>query len=250
MEDDTAILVVDDHEDLLDNIALALEAEGYQVHRAPDGIQALTVLENEPIRLILADIAMPKMNGYQLYERVRENDEWVNVPFVLLTARAMDSDIRYGKEMGVDDYLTKPIQRDDLLAAVRGKLKRSSQIQTAARKSGDDSIEMGSTIRIGELEISSDRHEAWYQGRRLSLSAREFCLLEALARKGGKVMSVQELVKITHEYETDHIEAGNLLRPLIRSLRRKLGYKVGDLGCIENIRGVGYRFQFGESLPN
>ena len=241
MEKLPAILVVDDHLDLLENIAMALESEGYQVQRAQDGMAALEVLDTQPVDLILADIAMPRMNGYQLYDRVRENDAWVNIPFLLLTARALDSDIRYGKEMGVDDYLTKPIQREDLLAVVRGKLKRSSQLRSASLAANGDSNSGADSYQIGELGIYPEQHEAWFEGRRLVLSAREFCLLEALARRAGKVISIQDLVKITHQYETDHIEAGNLLRPLIRSIRRKMGYGVGDLGCIENIRGIGYR---------
>jgi DNA-binding response OmpR family regulator len=241
MDRHPAILVVDDHMDLLENIAMALESEGYQVQRAQDGMAALEVLEAGPVDLILADIAMPRMNGYQLYSRVRENNAWVNIPFLLLTARALDSDIRYGKEMGVDDYLTKPIQREDLLAVVRGKLKRSNELLSANYPIREDMQDPAASYKVGSLEINPEGHEAWYEGRRLSLSAREFCLLEALSRRPGKVISVKDLVKITHNYETDHIEAGNLLRPLIRSIRRKLGFEVGDLGCIENIRGVGYR---------
>jgi DNA-binding response OmpR family regulator len=240
------ILVVDDNADLLDNIALALESEDFRIFKAEDGVQALEILESNPVDLILADIAMPRMNGYQLHERVRQNPTWVMIPFVLLTARALDSDVRFGKEMGVDDYLIKPIQRDDLLAAVRGKLRRSTQLRNAGVPSNGTSNADPSPRKVGELEINSESHEAFFRGYRLALSAREFTLLDTLASKPGKVMSVQELIKITHNYETDHIEAGNLLRPLIRSLRRKLGYDVGDLGCIENIRGVGYRLKVGE----
>ena len=117
------ILVVDDQPDLLENISLTLESAGHQVLTAGDGVEALAVLQSQPVDLILADIAMPRMNGYQLYERVRENVQWVAIPFLFLTARAMDSDIRYGKELGSDDYLIKPIQPEDLLAAVQGRLR-------------------------------------------------------------------------------------------------------------------------------
>ena len=113
-----SILVVDDQPELLENIGFALETGGYIVLTADNGYEALTILETQPVNLILADIAMPGMNGYQLYERVRENPEWVRIPFLFLTARAMNSDIRFGKELGVDDYLTKPIEVEDLLATV------------------------------------------------------------------------------------------------------------------------------------
>ena len=243
MTSSETILVVDDHDDLLENLALALEAEGYQVLTARDGLEALVKMENSQVDLIIADIAMPKMNGYQLFDKIRENPAWVRIPYLLLSARAMDSDVRYGKELGVDDYLIKPIQPEDLLAVVRGKLKRAEQLATA--KAPEAALPTGENgkIKLPELEINPDHHQAWYRGEKLNLSAREFTLLEYLARKPGHVVSAQELIVITHGFETDHVEAGSLLRPLIRSLRRKLGYDVGEYGPIENIRGVGYRLK-------
>ena len=128
MKTNISILVVDDEPNFLDNIRLALEAEGYRVLSAGNGVEALAVLHSQLVNLILADIAMPDMNGYQLYERVRERPQWLTIPFVFLTARKLDSDIRYGKELGVDGYLTKPIRAADLLAVVRGKLRRAQQL--------------------------------------------------------------------------------------------------------------------------
>ena len=128
MKTNISILVVDDEPNFLDNIRLALEAEGYRVLSAGNGVEALAVLHSQPVNLILSDIAMPDMNGYQLYERVRERPQWLTIPFVFLTARKLDSDIRYGKELGVDGYLTKPIRAADLLAVVRGKLRRAQQL--------------------------------------------------------------------------------------------------------------------------
>ncbi len=128
MKTNISILVVDDEPNFLDNIRLALEAEGYRVLSAGNGVEALAVLHSQPVDLILADIGMPDMNGYQLYERVRERPQWLTIPFVFLTARKLDSDIRYGKELGVDGYLTKPIRAADLLAVVRGKLRRAQQL--------------------------------------------------------------------------------------------------------------------------
>ncbi len=241
METTDTILVVDDHTDLLENIAMTLEASGYQVFAAEDGLAALKILEFEPVGLILADIAMPRLNGYQLFERVRENPIWMTIPFVFLTARALDSDIRYGKELGVDDYLTKPIQPEDLLAAVRGKLRRAQQLAEAAGTMGTGMFHNNGVLTIGPLEIDPDKHQACMAGEVLKLSAREFKLLWELCQEADKVVSAQDLILVTHELETDHIEAGSLLRPLIRSLRRKLGYDTGEMGMIENVRGVGYR---------
>lgn len=235
-----SILVVDDQPELLENIGLALEMDGYTVLAASDGQTALTILATQPVDLILADIAMPGMNGYQLYERVRENPEWITVPFLFLTGRAMDSDIRFGIELGVDDYLTKPIEIEDLLATVQGKLRRARQL-AAAQPATHHTSGPGDMILAGRLKIEPAQHRAWLDNKLLRLSAREFELLTYLARRVDQVVSPQELVQITHNLQTDHIEAGNLLRPFIRTLRRKLGYKVGEMGCLENVRGVGYR---------
>lgn len=236
-----SILVVDDEADLLDNISLALEAEGYQVLTASDGIEALAVLQTESVDLILADIAMPNMNGYQLYEQVRETPEWGTIPFIFLTARRLDSDIRYGKELGVEDYLTKPIHAVDLLAVVCGKLRRARQLAQLSVQLVQSSESELRALTLGRLQIDSDQHRVWLDEQLIQLSAREFVLLEYLARRVGKVVPPQELIMVTHDLDTDRVEAGTLLRPLIRSLRRKFGYAVGEAGCIENVRGVGYR---------
>jgi two-component system OmpR family response regulator len=241
METTACILVVDDQPDLLDNLGLALEAAGYQVLTANDGVEALALLQSQPVHLILADIAMPRLNGYQLYERVRQNPDWVAIPFLFLTARTLDSDIRYGKELGVDDYLPKPIQPEDLLAVVHGKLKRAQQLARISGSSLSSPATRQSPLSVDRLRIDPGQYAAWLDGQAIKLSAREFTLLEYLARRANQAISVQELVHVTHGLDTDPIEAGTLLRPLVRSLRRKLGYPVGDMGCIENVRGVGYR---------
>jgi len=235
------ILVVDDEPHLLEGIRLTLETADYAVLTARDGVEALLVLQSQPVGLILADIAMPRMNGYQLYERVRGNPQWVAIPFIFLTARAMDSDIRYGKELGADDYLTKPFNPEDLLAAVRGKLRRAQQLaQQPARFA--QSSELGTyVLTVGDLRIDPGQHRVWLYADPIGLSAKEFTLLEHLAQRVNQVVSPQELIRATHGLETDYLEASSLLRPLIRTLRRKLGYSVGEMGCIENVRGVGYR---------
>jgi DNA-binding response OmpR family regulator len=232
------ILVVDDAPDLLRNIAEMLQESGYQVLTASDGSEALQVLRARPVDLILTDIAMPKLNGYQLYEQVRLNPKWVHIPFIFLTGRSMSSDIRYGKELGVDDYLVKPMEIEDLTAAVRGKLRRARQLEQLSVSSP---VLAQSELELGRLHINTDQHRVWLGDQPIDLSAREFTLLAYLARHAGQVVSARELIQITHDLETDDKEAGALARPLIRSIRRKLGYAPGDMGCIENVRGIGYR---------
>lgn len=235
------ILVVDDQPALLDLMQLTLQSSGYQVLTAKDGVEALSTLASQSVDLILADIAMPRMNGYQLYERIIEHPEWVTIPFVFLTCRALDSDIRFGKELGVDDYLTKPIQPEDLLAAVRGRLRHARRLAEASIQPAPAQSSNSDLMDLGKLRIDTSQRRVWLQGRRVILSAREFRLLECLARQANSVVPLQSLVKRTHDLDTDYSDASALLRPLIRSLRRKLGYPAGDMGCIESVRGVGYQ---------
>jgi two-component system response regulator AdeR len=244
MDPMATILVVDDQPEILENLELILSVEGYRVLAAADGPEALDRLQAHAVDLILADIAMPRMNGYQLFERVRENPQWLPIPFLFLTARAMDSDIRYGKELGADDYLTKPIQPEDLLAAVQGRLRRARELASLAPQAHQVAATVAPASEIldlGRLRIDPAQHRAWMDAEPLKLSAREFLLLTHLAQRVDQVVSAQELIRVTHELDTDRVEAGSLLRPLVRSLRRKLGYSVGEMGCIENVRGVGYR---------
>ncbi|MEJ2011928.1 MAG: response regulator transcription factor [Anaerolineales bacterium] len=118
------ILVVEDEDVIRESIADILELQGFRVCVAEDGLEGLRRLEEDEPDLILADIMMPNMNGYQFFQRVRSNPEWTWIPFIFLSAKSEGEDIRFGKEMGVDDYLKKPIEAEDLIAAVIGKLKR------------------------------------------------------------------------------------------------------------------------------
>ena len=241
MENRATILVVDDHEAIQLYTEQVLRDAGYRVLVANDGNEALGVLAAHPVNLILADINMPRMNGYQLYDEVVNNPRWVAIPFIFLTGRTMDSDIRYGKEMGVDDYITKPFDPDDLLAIVRGRLRRAEKLTASAHCNGVKSATSGSVLTVGALKIDLDHHSVEYAREPVNLSAREFTLLATLAKREGCVVSPEELVHATHGLHTDCRDAGSLLRPMIRSLRRKLGYQAGEMGCINNVRGVGYQ---------
>lgn len=248
MSEQPVILVVDDEPELRDAVALALETEDYIVLTAASGDDALSVLENAAVDLVIADIAMPGMNGYQLFTHIAEHPQWGVLPVIFLSGRDLDSDVRFGKELGVDDYLTKPVAYADLLASVRGKLKRARRRATNGSGGGYSAESTPSyagiadpPLRFGALKIDTAGHRVWLSGGSVQLSAREYKLLHHLARDPEHVASPQELIRVTHDIDTDAIDASNLVRPLIRSLRRKLGYAGGERGCIENVRGVGYR---------
>ena len=137
MPEQKTILVVDDDLSMLDNLADILELNGFRVLKASDGLQALETLQEQNPDLILADVMMPEMNGYQLYQRVRRISKFIQTPFIFLTARGEIEDVRFGKELGADDYLLKPIQAEDLMAVILGKIMRYDEL----KKHGSGRIE-------------------------------------------------------------------------------------------------------------
>jgi DNA-binding response OmpR family regulator len=241
MTTDADILIVEDQPGVRACLEQILSMAGYRVHTAGDGLEALAVLESEPVDLIVADIMMPNMDGYQLYERVVENPDWVGIPFIYLTARMLSADIRHGKELGVDDYLIKPVEAKDLLAVVRGKLRRVQKVVESSGQFTQRSKTANGTVDLGWLRIELGQYRVWLHDEPLALSNTEFRLLETLATHADKVVSLPDLVEITHGLDASYTEASDLLRPMVRSLRRKMGHEAGDLGCIESVRGVGYR---------
>ncbi len=163
------ILVVEDPPGVRALLAGILAGQGYQVLTATNGIEALALLETNEVDLIIADIMMPGMDGYQFHAHVVENAEWVAIPFVFLTARVLGSDIRYGNELGVDDYLTKPVAGEDLLAVVRGKLRRSRQIgRTLGQAPLPRSMPAANSttfLTLGQLRLELGQYRAWFNSR-------------------------------------------------------------------------------------
>jgi len=235
------VLVVDDSEDSRACVQRMLAGAGYEVLEADNGRAALRMLASDHFDLILADIAMPDINGYQLFERVSQDPRWVRIPFVFITARTFDSDIRYGKSLGVDDYVTKPFRTADLVSVVEGTLLRARRRWVDAPSTQPPTEPAGSCLDVGSLRIDANRFTVQYAGTDIQLSSREFRLLLCLAENSSRVVTMEELVSVTHDLQADYSEASGLIRPLVRSVRRKLGFGQGVRGCIRSVRGVGYQ---------
>jgi len=141
MEIRASILIVDDQPALRDNLRLTLELAGYAVATASDGVEAIEILQCRPIDLILADIAMPRMDGYQLCERIHMHRQWMRIPFLFLSARTSEWEIRYGMSLGADDYLAKPIEPEDLLGSVHLQIGRAQQLEQR----------IANVVQLGEL---------------------------------------------------------------------------------------------------
>lgn len=168
------VLVVDDEKTIRDSICDILELQGIHALNAPDGLQALTILEEQIPDLIVSDIMMPNMNGYQLYQRVMAKSEWSRIPFVFLTAKGEEADVRFGKELGVDDYLQKPIEPEDLLATIFGKLRRFSRLEsTRLPEDGKNALSAESLRAVQNRHTLTDREVEVLQGLLEGLTNRE-----------------------------------------------------------------------------
>jgi DNA-binding response OmpR family regulator len=233
------ILIVEDDPAVAEGVRRTLLHHGLDAYAVRDGLSALAWMEVNVPALIIADIMMPGMNGYQLYQRVRDNPAWVLVPFIFLTAKAGVEDIRYGKELGVDDYLTKPIEPEDLIAAVRGRLSRYSQLEDRSRVAADP--KPAGRYEVGVLVIDLAYRQVTIDGQEIRLSPTEFDILQRLVLADGAVMDYEELLG----YEEDEVlgdrDAAELLRYHIRNLRGKLKEADFDEELIVNVRSVGYR---------
>jgi len=232
------ILVVEDDPAVAEGIRRTIKADGLEARVAKDGMEALAFLEQATPDLIIADIMMPSMNGYQLYQRIRQNPDWVWIPFIFLTARAEIEDIRYGKELGVDDYLTKPIEPEDLQAAIRGRLRRYEQLGMdeqlpAANPTGEYTVE--------DIRVDLSRRQVFVADQEISLSPTEFDILQRLIAADGTVVHYEDLLGYDDGDVLGAKDAAELLRYHIRNLRKKLEAAGQDGELIINVRSVGYR---------
>ncbi len=236
------VLVVDDDPDTLDFLRIILQQQGYDIYTAQDGAEAWELLQTQSVDLILSDVAMPHVNGYEFCQQIKNapDPRLVLTPVILMSGRTLDSDIRYAKSLGADDYLPKPLDVDDLLAVVQGKLLAAERLKNLfdCEANGTEVV----TLIINEKPVRLDyrQHRVWVDDQEVELTAREMFLLERLARQPNEVVSLVEMVKANHDLTTDSQEAGQLLRPLIRTLRRKLEVHLGKVPCIKNVRSRGY----------
>jgi DNA-binding response OmpR family regulator len=216
------ILVVDDERNIVELVRLYLEKEGFNVVAANDGEQALVQYERSDPDLVVLDVMLPKMDGFEVCRELRRRGD---VPILMLTARSEDIDAIVGLELGADDYVTKPFNPRALVARVKAILRRT-----------DVTAKGGRPIQVGDLRIDPRRREASIGDRRLDLRAREFDLLAALARDPGVVLSRDALLEDV--WGTDFPGETRTVDVHVAEVRKKLG---DDGPQVETIRGIGYR---------
>jgi DNA-binding response OmpR family regulator len=216
------VLVVDDERNIVELVRLYLEKEGFNVVVASDGEQALVQYERTGPDLVVLDLMLPKMDGFEVCRELRRRGD---VPILMLTARSEDVDAIVGLELGADDYVTKPFNPRALVARVKAILRRT-----------DATAKGGRPIQVGELRIDPRRREASVGARPLDLRAREFDLLAALARDPGVVLSRDALLEDV--WGTDFPGETRTVDVHVAEVRKKLG---DDGPQVETVRGIGYR---------
>lgn len=224
------ILVVDDEKAIADILKYNLTKDGYDVLMANDGEEGLELAQNENPDLILLDIMMPKMDGFQVCRKVREKS---NVPIIMLTARAEEVDKVLGLELGADDYVTKPFSIRELMARVKANLRRN--IAEESEETNQNNI-----LAVGDLKIDMDRYEVSANGKVLELTLREYELLKFMVTQRGQIFSREVLLEKVWGYE--YYGDVRTVDVTIRRLRQKVENNPSKAEYILTKRGVGYYF--------
>ena len=222
------ILVVDDEPDIIALVAYHLARSGYRVSTASSGPDALHAARDEQPALIILDLMLPELSGFEVLERLRADRALADIPVLMLTARREEPDRVQGLSLGADDYLVKPFSPQELVLRVRNILRRT-RTKTAERRN---------IIAIGAVEIDRDAHTVTMNGSPIDLTATEYKLLLTLADRRGRVQSRAQLLEIVWESAPD-IQT-RTVDMHVQRLRSKLGVS-GEL--IETVRGFGYRLR-------
>jgi DNA-binding response OmpR family regulator len=223
----TRILAVEDDERIRSALKLALEDEGWTVEATASGEDAIEAFERQPADVILIDIMLPGIDGFELCRTIRRSSD---VPIVMVTARNDTHDIVAGLEAGADDYLTKPFAPKELSARIRALLRRIRPVQVGHER-----------LVFGDLELIPEEGKVLKAGEEVHLTKTEFRLLCELAVNRGKVFSREELLDRVWEY--DYFGDGRLVDVHIRRLRTKVEADPANPRHVVTVRGLGYRLQ-------
>ena len=218
------VLVVEDDRSVRETATLLLERAGLRVTAVADGRQALEEVAAHRFDLIVLDLMLPFVDGFEVCRTIRRDSQ---VPIVMLTARSDTADVVTGLELGADDYLTKPFQAAELLARIRAALRRPTADGSTAR------------LQVQDLDIDAAGFRVSQSGRAVDLTATEFRLLVELARSGERVVSREELLERVWGY--DYLGDSRLVDMAIKRLRDKLGDDAREPRYIMTVRGAGYR---------
>lgn len=226
------VLVVDDEEHIRELIKFNLDKNGYKTICADNGLDALKMAKDENPQLILLDVMLPAMDGYDVCKEIRRDNSISSTPIIMITAKGEEFDKVLGLELGADDYITKPFSIRELIARVKAILRRTTI------KPIDNSY------NFGTISIDFEKHEVTKEGMKIELTLKEFELIQILIKNKGRVMTRDFLLDKIWGYE--YIGETRTVDVHIRHLRQKIEDDDKNPKYIETIRGIGYRFSSGE----
>lgn len=223
------ILVVDDEKEIRDAINIYLRGEKLQVYNASNGLEALDIIEEKNIHLVILDIMMPKMDGIETCQRIRENH---NIPIIMLSAKGEDSDKILGLNVGADDYITKPFNHLELVARVKSQLRRYESPL---------SIDSKDFIKVRDLEIDTVAKKITVREEEIKVTATEYKILVLLASNLGRVFSIKEIYEKV--WEEPFYKSENTVTVHIRRIREKIEINTKEPEYIKVVWGIGYKIE-------
>ncbi len=228
---DATVLVVEDEDSFVDALTVGLKREGFRVHVARDGAEALSMFDAVQPDLVLLDVMLPRISGIDVCRELRTRSR---VPIIMVTAKGSEIDTVVGLEVGADDYVTKPYRMRELVARIRAVLRRRPIDDGAPLLSGD-------AIEVGDVSLDPDRHEVVIRGEQVSLPLKEFELLGLLLENAGRVLTRETL--IDRVWGADYVGDTKTLDVHIKRLRTKVEPEPSNPTRIVTIRGLGYKYE-------
>ena len=224
------ILVCDDDKEIVDAIEIYLLQEGYKVEKAYDGEQALEILHNKKIDLMVIDVMMPKLDGIRATFQVRKTS---SIPIIILSAKTEDADKILGLNVGADDYVTKPFNPLELVARVKSQLRRYTTLSS--------SVQGETTYEAGGLVINDDLKKVTVDGEEVKLTPIEYNILLLLMKNKGKVYSISQIYE--EIWNEEAIGADNTVAVHIRHIREKIEINPKEPRYLKVVWGVGYKIE-------
>ena len=226
------VLVVDDDREIVESIAIFLQADGYLVRKAYNGLEALDIVMTENVHLIILDIMMPELDGIKTLLKVRESK---NLPIILLSAKSEDADKILGLTAGADDYITKPFNPSELVARVKSQLRRYTQLGAMQIKE--------TQIVIRGLVLDTESKSVTVDCEAVRLTPLEYKILELLCRHPGRVFSTEEIYR---QVWNDDIVSDNAIAVHVRHIREKIEINPKEPRYLKVVWGVGYKIERSE----
>ena len=228
---DMNILVCDDDKEIVEAVDIYLSQEGYYVFKAYDGAEALEIINNNDIQLLIIDVMMPKMDVIHAVLELRKKS---SIPVIILSAKSEDSDKILGLNVGADDYLPKPFNPLELVARVKSQLRRYTKLGTLAEDESD-------IYSVGGLSINDDNKTVSVDGEQVKLTPIEYNILLLLVKNAGKVFSINQIYESI--WNEDAIGADNTVAVHIRHIREKIEINPKDPRYLKVVWGVGYKVE-------